>query len=148
MIMYGLCWRIVAVITEIIRNTLNTMLYCKVQIEHQHFFIVPSCHSDVTTINVFQWATKSRVVSSVAAYPCVHNNPSQLVNSSVIEMLRIGFYTVMFTSTVNYRLLHVPELGLQSSLQLYSIIGKPFYITQKVLLYTSLTCRGSSHMNA
>ena len=51
-------------------------------------------------------------MSSVAAYPCVHNNPSQLVNSSLIGMLSISFYTVMFMCTVNYRLLHVPEPGL------------------------------------
>ena len=37
--MYGSCWRIVAVLTEIIWNALNTMLCCRVQIEHQHFFI-------------------------------------------------------------------------------------------------------------
>ena len=37
--MYGSCWRIVAVLTEIIWNILNTMLCCRVQIEHQPFFI-------------------------------------------------------------------------------------------------------------
>ena len=135
-------------LTEIIRNTLNTMLYCRVQIGHQHFFTVPWCHSDVTTIYCLSVSNKEQSSVQCRCIPCLHNNPSQLINSSVIEMLRIGFYTVMFTCTVNYKLLHVTELGLQSSLRVYSIIGKPFYITQKVLLYTSLTCRGSSHMNA
>ena len=68
---------------------------------------------------VFQWMTKSRIVSSVAV--CVHNNPSQIVNSPLIGMLRFSFYTVMFTSTVNYRITgiactctYIPELGLYS----------------------------------
>ena len=38
----------IAVLTEIIRNTLDTMLYCKVQIEHKHFFIV-------YTLAAFRW---------------------------------------------------------------------------------------------
>ena len=46
--MYGSCWRIVAVLTEIIWNTLNTVLYCGVQIEHQHY--LNWRHSDGTTI--------------------------------------------------------------------------------------------------
>ena len=44
------CWRIVAVLSEIIWTTLNTVLYCRVQIEHQQFFIIPWCHWDGTTI--------------------------------------------------------------------------------------------------
>ena len=40
--------------------------------------------------------TKSIVVSSVAAYPCVHNNPSQVVNSPLTGMLRVGFCELDF----------------------------------------------------
>ena len=103
---------IVAVLTEIIRNTLNTMLDSRVQIEHQHFCIVPWRHSDVTTIYCFSVNDKDQ--SSVqCCYISLCTQPSsQLVNSSLIGMLSIlvSIYTVMFTFTVNYRLLHAPEL--------------------------------------
>ena len=41
-------------------------------------------------------------MSSVAAYPCVHNNPSQLVNSSLIGMLRVGSYTYVYCKLQSY----------------------------------------------
>ena len=77
--------------------------------------------------------TKSRVVSSVAAYPCVHNNPSQLVDSSLIGMLRVGFYTVMFTSTVSYRV--IACTGTWTLVEPLTLRNTKLFI---VYLYTSL----------
>ena len=54
----GLAAATVALLTEIICSTLNH--------------------------HVIQRLTKSRVLSSVATYPHVHNNSSQLINSSLI----------------------------------------------------------------
>ena len=60
---------------------------------------------------------------SSVAYLCVHNNPSQLVNSSLNEMLRVGFYTVMFTSTVNYGVITCMYLNLDFSRASHFIVS-------------------------
>ena len=51
-----------------------------------------------------------RVFFSVVAHSCVHNNPSQLVTSSLINLGCSGLISVqsvMFTSTVNYRVMYL-----------------------------------------
>ena len=51
-----------------------------------------------------------RVFFSVVAHSCVHNNPSQLVTSSLINLGcsgLISIQSVMFTSTVNYRVMYL-----------------------------------------
>ena len=83
--------------------TLNTMLYCGVQIEHQHFFILPWRHSDGTAI--YCLSVNDKEPSSVQCC-CISlcTQQSQSVGiSPLIGMLRFSFYTVVFSmSTVNY----------------------------------------------
>ena len=89
-------------LTQIIRNTLNTMLYCRVQIEHQHFFIVPSFRCNHHLLGCLSVSDKEQSsVQCCCVSLCTQQSQSPgKFFSHWDAQISIGFYTVMFTSTV------------------------------------------------